>query len=1112
MSRTTMGWAWVASLLFAASAGATTIDADSWDPARAQAEQLAAEQASAMRKTAGDPPAQWAAREAIHRRLTGFGRSPHAPAEGPTAAAMAARSAFMAEAIAGATDRARRERIPLSTAMQALLPAPPKSSALSVVLRTAGRVVDTGGYVFAYTPQGDYRGYSTIAANGSVSITATAGEAIDLYVHPQAPFAAQVVRATNIQPDGNLVLRDGVRTPVTLTSPPGAAYAGTVAIRLSFSAAGSYLFTFELRPDTAFGPTPAIYLADGHQYEASLQLEGAWVADRFAAFDSAVGSLAFQLQRGYLLELAFADPQGLTSGCSLGAMLGTTSTGLLGPTHVLGTGTVIQDASFRLTGMRIAVPRNRPFDADLSFWGCPLESWQLRGAVLRENVRLEVRLRARPQPQVSLRTTQGEPLGYSGGFFHPVDDPDATPIYFTPSYPPSGLVVGRQYDVTLSPLTEASVAVQRFTAAAGAFPLEVVVDSLSTVTARLQVASGLSLHGLLEARRDGQLVAAFEVATGSDYQMQLPAGSYVVTVTGLGGQLISGTASGVLLRPFTRSLTVVSGVSQRLDIAVPTPAGGVRFSLAGLDAPVHATALEAGRPVAGTVLYPWFDGIRTDFDVLTLRLRGPRFDDTQLSLAANAALPVVDLLAQAGNNARATGTLRDSSGAPLPNANLYVYAEDGLYASYHATDTQGRFDLPKVRNSLIAFSAPPGGNDLMAVRTVGAPGANGPGDVSLAPLAFEVVSPSGPPLQRLYGTGSSAYRVVFVAEGYTTASESFTDLDGNGVWDGVLFIDVNGDGRWQATEPVQAYGHRTRPTDAQTETNVSAANEPFLDNNGDGYPSIDDFAVFVRNASDYVRALMGVPEIASGVPFDAYLLFLPSQQAGMDVIATDDSTVLVTRDTRFGAQLMLQRDRLEVDYTAVATAVSDHLPTWDLRVVMINQPVSAGRANGFIVATGGLAGTSPNDAVAGHEFGHNPGGLADEYDEFRGTSTHWYAPALRHLTHLPDDLQSPWLAELQPRLDAPISTPMTPGIGFYAGGFYQAGGVYRPSSNSRMRYNAPAFNLPSKLRLTRQFCRTQETEARLLAALPVFRVVDDTVAVFGSGFENGMLMVQSNCR
>jgi len=260
--------------------------------------------------------------------------------------------------------------------------------------------------------------------------------------------------------------------------------------------------------------------------------------------------------------------------------------------------------------------------------------------------------------------------------------------------------------------------------------------------------------------------------------------------------------------------------------------------------------------------------------------------------------------------------------------------------------------------------------------------------------------------------------------------------------------------------------------------------------------------VFVQNAKNYVRALLGTPDIAANIEFDAYLVYQASQQAGVDVI--DELNVeLIERNTLYGAAWRLSRSLLDIDGASVHTALDSYVPDRDLTVVMINQPVRAGRANSFILANGGVGNVSPNGMVAGHEFGHNPGSLADEYDEFSGTSKSYFAPSLGHVTHRTDPTQVPWASHVGSRTDLPISAPFTPGAGVYAGGNYNAGGAYRSTSNSRMRYSAPLFNGISQEVFSRALCLKSLTEADFVGSSAGAEGVNGLLEpIFADGFES----------
>ena len=135
---------------------------------------------------------------------------------------------------------------------------------------------------------------------------------------------------------------------------------------------------------------------------------------------------------------------------------------------------------------------------------------------------------------------------------------------------------------------------------------------------------------------------------------------------------------------------------------------------------------------------------------------------------------------------------------------------------------------------------------------------------------------------------------------------------------------------------MQTYGERNIDHGDENGTDITSGNEFFGDLNGDGYPNIDDFAVFVQNSKNYIRSLLGTPDIMANIEFDAYIVFLPSNQAGTDVI--DDTgegadVKLIDADTRFGNALLLARSLLSIDYTLANQTLDLHAPERDLRPV-----------------------------------------------------------------------------------------------------------------------------------------------------------------------------------
>lgn len=343
-----------------------------------------------------------------------------------------------------------------------------------------------------------------------------------------------------------------------------------------------------------------------------------------------------------------------------------------------------------------------------------------------------------------------------------------------------------------------------------------------------------------------------------------------------------------------------------------------------------------------------------------------------------------------------------------------------------------------------------------------------PAQVSLDALDLDPVAEGG--LLRLYGNGDREHRfnILFLAESFVQQRESFTDTNGNGTWDGVVWYDVDGDGVYSPPDLVNIYGSVTRYPEYGTVP--TRDNEPFVDLNGDGVPNLDDPALFVENARAFMRSLLGADFWNEHHDaFNAYLMFQPSPQAGFSV-RNEDGTVALERSTRYGATLELGRGTLQLERSAASNDAIAALPEVDLAVIVVNNPFNSGRSNitngqpGSMIYAGGPSKTSPNDMTATHEMGHFIGTLCDEYEELGGfspqigQSSSWcgnvgYSPA-----------QVPWQAWLSPGFTAP-SRGFDGTTGIFEGAAYYPGGAYRPSLRSTMRFLSPYFNEPSRAAL-----------------------------------------------
>lgn len=408
------------------------------------------------------------------------------------------------------------------------------------------------------------------------------------------------------------------------------------------------------------------------------------------------------------------------------------------------------------------------------------------------------------------------------------------------------------------------------------------------------------------------------------------------------------------------------------------------------------------------------------------------------------------------------GVLRDHQGRPLPGRRFTQFDDLGAptwgNACAYQTDSEGRFALPLCEGC--GFELPDdasGAGARQFLRITGKVDADRMQDIRLGPgLPLAALAETG--ATRVWGDPQAPLRIVFLAEGYAAERETYTDRNRNGLWDGVLWVDVDGDGLYDDGEPATTYGTATFPAGG---TDPRATNEPFVDLNGDGVPSFDDRALFERNVQDYLRGLFSTDVFgAYRHAYQAHAVMAYSRQVGMD------HGPQWQRDTRFSATFVPERALIDVDYNKALADASAVAPGFDVVVVMINQPVPYGRVNAFILAAGGMKADARNDLVGAHEFGHKIGGLADEYTEFSGR----YAgtePGGRNSTRFLRRSLVGWGAMLPAGLPERPSRDFTAGTGLFEGSSYHPQGAFRPSMYSLMRTLQPWFNAPSKVYLDR---------------------------------------------
>ncbi|NCT69075.1 MAG: hypothetical protein GXC76_15715 [Rhodanobacteraceae bacterium] len=420
------------------------------------------------------------------------------------------------------------------------------------------------------------------------------------------------------------------------------------------------------------------------------------------------------------------------------------------------------------------------------------------------------------------------------------------------------------------------------------------------------------------------------------------------------------------------------------------------------------------------------------------------------------------------------GTVVDAADRPVSNAITLAYDERQELAYSPWADASGRFEIPYRQGWTIAFEPSIWNASAYSVRRGHAfDGSPLPSKVTIEDLDLRAVMDDG--LLRLYGDGNrrNRFNILFLADGYTDTRESYTDLNGNGTWDGYVWHDLDRDGVLSNADRWMFFGLPSTfpPVPGSVPT---ANNEPFTDLNGDGVLSLDDPALFLINARAFLRSLLGSDFWdAHRDAFNAYALFEPSAQAGYRVVSPSGEDI-IARSTRYGATLDQARGLVSIDRVAAVNRALTVLPEVDLVVVLVNQPIRDGRASvalsepGSLIYPSGPYDTWIREMTPSHEMGHFIGRLCDEYEEFPGINPSYDAPWIwcTNASYSPNVADVPWANWLSTAADIP-TRHLDGAIGVYEGADYYPGGAYRPSYASTMRDLSPLFNAPSRAALLR---------------------------------------------
>ncbi len=237
---------------------------------------------------------------------------------------------------------------------------------------------------------------------------------------------------------------------------------------------------------------------------------------------------------------------------------------------------------------------------------------------------------------------------------------------------------------------------------------------------------------------------------------------------------------------------------------------------------------------------------------------------------------------------------------------------------------------------------------------------------------------------------------------------------------------------------------------------------------GDGYRAQDQ-AQLTQDAKQLLDVLFGYTPFQQyrGL-FSAKLIHVESVDRG-----ADNGTYTPTlRNTALGTYYKcFNIDRLLcVDTSAVLTIAAQHVPEYDLAIVIVNDPKFGGSGGEVPVVSLAL---SARQAL-GHELAHTLGNLADEYeDPYPGYPPCSPIADCREPNATLRNVRSAvkWSMWINPT--TPVPTPENAGhtgIGVFEGGRYLSTGVYRPKeSECLMRNPVRSFCSVCSEALVRQF-------------------------------------------
>lgn len=411
----------------------------------------------------------------------------------------------------------------------------------------------------------------------------------------------------------------------------------------------------------------------------------------------------------------------------------------------------------------------------------------------------------------------------------------------------------------------------------------------------------------------------------------------------------------------------------------------------------------------------------------------------------------LDFTVSASSLVQLDGRVVSASGQPITGARVAVFDSAANLMDSVPTEPDGTFRTSASRDGFV-FVYPNSSTSYLAV-TLDVTDRNSSRMIVLPQLpAVQTPDPGRPQLGLVYGDAADRSRLnlVFIGDGYTAFNETFTDINGNGVWDGDSYLDENRNGRY---EPGEYFFDRDGVAGYQ-------APEPFQDLNGDGTCNRGEQGLFDRNVVDYVRVLLGTsPWRDLSARLNIWRIRTTSNQAAgsLPEFGIVRDTVL---DTSYGLKSM--QFLISVADSKAAEMVQALVPDYDHILVVSNSPLAIGRANANFGGNLRLRGGNFDNlsTVLAHELGHAVGLLADEYADWTMAASRYLykgaEPTAANITTIAAALQTKWAAELDGTVPYPTPDDFA-GVGLFEGAGSYFRGLYRPEHNCMMRFNTPRF-------------------------------------------------------